>query len=94
MVWRMLLADAGTEFTHFDTERAKANGKGRGPSHPLRRKEADVRAIAAKPDATHHQVLCLFVFRHVHADHVVTTGIADTRAIQTSLYAIKSMLIY
>jgi len=94
MMWRMLLADAGTELAHLHTECAEANGKGRSPSHPLCGQQAYVGAIPAQPDAPRHEFLCLLVLRHLHADHIVATGVADARAIQARLNAIESMLIH
>jgi len=89
----MLLADAGAEFAHFSAKGAEANRKRRIPSHPLRRENADIRAVTAEPDAARHEILCLLIMRHLHPDHVVAAGIADPRAIQTGLDAIQAVLI-
>jgi hypothetical protein len=81
MVRGMLLADASAELAHFSAKRAEANRKRRSPSHPLRREEADIRAITTEPDTARHEVLGLLIMGHLHADHVIAAGIADSRAI-------------
>lgn len=94
MMGRMLLADSGTELAHFDAERAKPNRKGRGPSHPLRGKDTKVGAVATESDATGHQFTGLMILRHVHPDHIVAASVADSRAIQTGLDTVQTMLIH
>jgi hypothetical protein len=94
MMGRMLFADSGTELAHFDAERAEADSKSGGPSHPLRRKDTNIRAIATQSDAANHQVAFLFLFRHLHADHIVPTGITYACTVQAGLNAFEAMLIH
>ncbi len=81
----MLFTEAGTEFTEFGTECAHADCKYGAPAHPLRRKHAHISTIAAEPDTTGRQILGRLLR---HADHVVSTGVADMRAGHASLNTI------
>ena len=94
LVRRTLFTDSGTEFTHFDAERTEADVTSRGPSHPLCRKDADVRAIAAEPDAANHQAPLHFLLRHFQAGHLVATRIANARAVLTDLNALEPVRVH
>lgn len=86
----MLFAEPGAELTHFCTERTDPDAKGRVPAHPLRRQEADVRAVTAESDAPDDHVIGFFM---PHPDHVVCAGVAVVRAIHARLDTFDGMLL-
>lgn len=90
MTRSLLFAEPGAELTHFCTECADPDAKGRVPAHPLRRQEADVRAVTAESDAPDDHVIGFFM---PHPDHVVCAGVAVVRAIHARLDTFDGMLL-
>ena len=87
----MLFTHAGADFTQFCAQRAHAERKGGGSSHPLRREQADVGAITTEPDASRRQILPGLMR---HADHVVSALVANPGTGQAGLDAGFHLLPY
>jgi hypothetical protein len=68
-MWGMLFTDLGTCVTDVGAEAAQSIGHRRTSTHPLASQHADIRALAAQPSTTCHELM-------VHANHVVAAGLA------------------
>ena len=73
MMGGVLFTDLGTCVTDVGAEAAQSISHHGASTHPLAGQHADIRALAAQPNALCHEFLITMM---VHADHVVAARLA------------------
>lgn len=89
MIRRMAFAYVRALIADLRAEPAERLGPLRGSADPLGGKKTDVCAIAAKPDATCHQIIVAVM---IHADHIVRACLAELSARETGSDAVLVLL--
>src|SRR5581483_9829335 len=72
-----LLAGLGAGIADLGAQSADRFREWRQPAHPGRRQMADIRTLAAQPDAPCHQIHVAGMALMRHADHIVMALAAD-----------------
>ena len=73
MMWGVLFTDPSTCVADIGAETAQSITHRGASTHPLASQHADIRALAAQPNALCHELLITMM---VHADHVVAASLA------------------